>query len=247
MDLLTLASDQASGVINCTLIHQDTRLLRRGTLNHEEIRGDTEVEMVMRRTHTASPSAPPQKSRAWLFTCGTMPYTALIPAWLGLHQRAVAACSVLSAMKYADPGFVETQALLTAVTSEALHKSLYGDDVTTTHPEAAATVLAAATTPSQQRKTTERPQHPSFRSRMLNLAARLPAGVVGSFISSINAWALELERVRNGIAHEAKHDGDIFDLYSLTRKTTYLLYLTLMNEMGFDEPALRTAIEYKNL
>lgn len=247
MDLLTLASDQASGIIACTLVHEVPRTFR--LPDGRTIERDVEVEMVTRQVHTARPDDPPQKAHEWLFTCATKPYAEVVSAWLRVHEQAVAACSALFGLKYVESGYIDTQALMAAVAAEAMHKSLYGDQVTPPHREAAAAAAAdlAAATTARQKKVQTNLTAPNFRNRMLNLATRPATPVVASFIASADTWASEMETVRNGLAHEAKHPGDPMDLYKLSRSTTYLLYLVLMNEMGFDEALQRAAVGNKRL
>jgi hypothetical protein len=245
MDLLTFASNQASGVISCTLVLETSRVIephRDGWPNEMPI----EVELITRRIHTASPEEPPQDDHNWLFTCATKPYAELVAAWLPLHQRAVAACSVLFGLKYLDPGFLHTEALMIAVCAEAMHKSLYQDGVTPPHrkaQEVADMALAATNDRKEAAEITKRLTDVNYRNRLLNLAARPSQPIVDSIIPSATKLADQMANVRNGLAHEATHVGDPVDLFTVTQRTTYLLYLVLMSELGIEETGQRAAIQ----
>lgn len=243
MDLLTLASDQACGIISLVLIVPEGRVFDQGP-GQEPLVLPLEVEVIGRHIHTAEPEAKAQDGRKFLFTCAQVPFEDAISRWLHIRSTSEAACNVLFGMEYSDPGFTGTRALLVAVAAEAFHRTLYGNkSIESDTKSLRARVLAVIEETDLRKWASERLRNePSYRERLLSLASRPATAAVELLIPNVDDWVDQLVSVRNGLAHRGDH-GDVLDLHKLTLRTSYLLRLVLMNELGIDADRQHEAVQ----
>ena len=245
MDLLTLASGEASGVISRTLILKSPRLVRRGPDDPDPLHADVEVELVGRHVHTAHPDEAPQEAHHFLFTCANKPFGELVSTWLPLWRRTRAVCSLLFGLQYARPTFAETRVLSAAVASEALHRSLY-DGPAMPKENFGDLLKAILDGVDEEKKAWVRSRfrnEPSYKERLLDLAGRPAQDAVDFIIPDRDRWAKNLRDVRDGLAHTAGHDSAGIHKYDLAEVTTYLLYLILMNELGLPAETQLAAVQ----
>jgi len=209
MDLLTLATGEACGLISLILDLPDDLVIE--LAEGAQRREPKQAELIGRRVHTASPDAPAVRPHDLLFSCNDMPFEEAVPAWLGVRRRAASPCNVFFGMKYARPGFTETRLLLAAVTVESLDQALTG-------------------------------QRRSFRQRAKRLATIPSATIVGKIIPDIDSWSAQLAKARNGLAHDAAV-GVSAGLFGLEMRTTALISLVFMTQIGISEEVQRRAAE----
>jgi len=187
-DLLTLASGEASGLIEWMLTHRDrdTFYERDGSAYEWPV----SVESIGRRTYTATPDDPAVPEHRFRFTCRDVPFEELLPRWLTLRQKLNTACNVFFGLSYARPVYTETRLLLAAIAAEELHTSLE---------------------PVVSGKS-------SFKHRMRSLATRADPEALGAIIGDVDAWASRITRARHGLAHSGNdtHDEDLFRLEWMT-------------------------------
>ena len=245
MDLLTLASDEASGIISRTLVLKSPRLLHRTPDDPDPIRADVEVELLGRHVHTSRPDEAPQEAYRFLFTCANKPFDELVSTWLPLWRRTRAVCSLLFGLKYARPTFAETRVLSAAVASEALHRSLYDRPAMPEKDfkDMLKAVLDAVNDDTRVWVRSRFRNEPSYKERLLDLAGRPAQEAVDFIIPDRDKWAKNLRDVRNGLAHTAGHDSTGIHKYDLAEVTTYLLYLVLMNELGLPAEIQLAAVQ----
>jgi len=245
MDLLTLASGEASGVISRTLILKSPRLVRRGPDDPEPLHVDVEVELVGRHVYTARPDKPAQEAHRFLFTCATKPFDELVSTWLPLWRRTRAVYSLLFGLKYARPTFAETRVLIAAVAGEALHRSLY-DSPAMPKEDFKDLLKALLDVVDDEKKTWVRSRFRnelSYKERLLDLASRPAQDAVDFIVPDRDRWAKNLRDIRDGLAHTAGHDSAGLHKYDLAEVTTYLLYLILMDELGLPAEIQLTAVQ----
>ncbi len=73
---------------------------------------------------------------------------------------------------------------------------------------------------------------PNYRDRVLDLA-RIPAPeAIDAIIPEREIWANNLRDVRHGIAHGLVGRGTGIDISLLYERTTYVIYLVLMEALG---------------
>lgn len=245
MDLLTLASNEACGLISAwfELVTVDVIPERDG---RPPIERPIMVESLGRRVHTANPTAPATKIQEFTFTCRDLAFPDVLARWIPLRRRASEAANVYFGLKYSNPGFTETRLLLDAVAAEALHESLCGDA-----PELDAKVFAdrrtrllAAMQTEDERKWVKQKlrNDPSFRVRMTALAGIPEAEAVERIIPDVPRWADELVKARNGLAHTAGRDVGV-GLLELEDCTSALLTLVLLAEIGLSPEVQQRAAE----
>lgn len=242
MDLLTLASGEASGQVDLTLIHQQT-------IPHEDRDGsifqlDWRVEAFGSRTHTARPREEAVKDWRFLFTCGDRAFDELLPAWLVLRRRAPEACNVYFGQKYARPTYTEVRLLLSAITAETLHESLYGNETELPENEfleLRRRALEAIPDPEQQRWVKEKLRNtPSFRERLLSLAAKPDPTALAHVLPDADEWSRSLKDARNNLAHTGNERTDD-DIFHLERVTSSVIALILMSELGLSPESQQRA------
>ena len=238
MDLLTLASGEASGVISTVLVRQRPTV-HSGDDGEESLLYPKTIDVFAQHTHSPRPDASPQESRRFLFTCEDMPFDKLVAAWLPLRMKTLAASDVLFGLQYARPGFTETRLLSAAVAAESLHRTVYGSAPAMSESRFAAlreTVLEALDDPDDQLWVKERLHNQlSYKDRLLDLANRPAPEAVDRIIPDRAQWAKELRDARNGLAHTGSGADVTFDMFDLVEVTIFLLYLVLLKELGLSD------------
>lgn len=163
---------------------------------------ETRIEAFGGRIHTAAPDAEGPRDWDFRFRGADLPFDQVIPSWIRLRRRAADACNVLFGLQYARPTYTEARLLLVAIVAEALSVGL---DVVR--------------------------RNASYRQRLRGLAAVPDAASVEKIISDVEAWAAELMRARNSLAHTGNDDAKS-DIFELEWTTSSLLALVLMAEIG---------------
>lgn len=249
MDLVTLASGRASGLIRTTLFHENN--LEYADADGSVLRVPVEVESYGRRVHTPQPDAQGVAGHQFRFTCNDRPFDALVREWMRVRRTAAAACNVFFGLSYSEPTFTETRLLMTAVAAEALHSSLYGDATTMTKEHFTHlrdTVLAAVDDDADKQwlKAALR-NAPTFRERLQALAGVPNREAVEELIDDLDDWARRLVRARNGLAHSGDENGDP-DIFRLQWVSSGLITLVLMQELGLDAATqLRASVAHLKL
>lgn len=233
MDLLTLASGEPSGLIDLTLIHKQT-------IPHPNADGtvfdlEWRVDSYGARTHTARPNENAVADWNFLFTCRDVAFEEIVPRWLAIRRRAPEACNVFFGLRYARPRYTEVRLLLTAVTAETLHSSLYGDETELPADEfdaRRARILDSLTDPDEQRWAKEKLRNvPSFRERLLSLTSKPFAAALALVIPDVDSWARLLRSSRDSLAHTGNERTDE-DIFHLERSTSAVIALVFMNELS---------------
>ncbi|WP_375386717.1 HEPN domain-containing protein [uncultured Microbacterium sp.] len=233
MDLLTLASGEASGQIGLTLVHKDP-------IPHRDVDGTTfeyerRVDCYGSRTHTARPSETATADWRFLFSCRDQPFEELVPRWLALRRKAPEACNVLFGVRYSRPTYTEVRLLLAAITAETLHSSLYGDETelsTADFERIREAVLGALDDPIERQWARQRLRNsPSFRERLASLASKPDRLAMAAIVPDTERWTRQVRDARNLLAHTGNESTDE-DIFRLERVTTAVLSLVLMSELG---------------
>lgn len=212
MDLLTLASGRPCGQISLTLIHRDNQTTPDG--DGTPLEWETRVESFGGRIHTAEPDATGPHHWDYRFRCTDHPFNDVVPAWIRLRRRAGDACNVFFGLQYARPTYTEARLLLVAIVAEALSTGLDGVNALTNKA--------------------------SYRDKLRALAALPDKQALKSIIPDVEAWALELHRARNTLAHTGNDDAER-DIFELEWSTSSVLCLVLMAELGIVEEVQRRA------
>ncbi|MEI3867791.1 HEPN domain-containing protein [Microbacterium sp. CCNWLW134] len=244
MDLLTLASGEASGRIELTLVHEEP-------ISHPDSDGtifevERRVDSYGARIHTARPKDHAVDDWNFLFTCTDKSFDKVVPDWLALRRRAASACNVFFGMRYARPIFTEVRLLMMAIAAEALHQSIRGDE--TELPAAAFAelreqVLNAIPDASKREWVKARLRNvPSFRERMISLASIPAPGAVAELVPDVQRWARILRIARDNLAHTGNEQTQE-NIFHLERATSSLLSLVLMAELGLPAEAQERAVK----
>lgn len=241
-DLVTLATGEASGMINMTLIHKDP--FTRPDVDGTALERERRVDVFSKRTHTTDPKAASPRSRQLLFTCGDMPFDVLVPRWLHIRRRAPEACNVFFGLRYARPMYTEVRLLLLSITAETLHGSLYGnetelrDDV---FRSLRARVLDTAQDPRERDWLKPRLRNaPSFRERMVSLATKPDESALTLVIDDVTKWARTLRIARDNLAHTG-NEPTSEAIFSLEWVTNSLITLVLLAELGLSSDVQKRA------
>jgi hypothetical protein len=235
MDLLTLASGQACGIISEKLRYTEEITYKQIGGGGKTARMPRTVDVLQEHFYRGDVDSPPQRRDRFLFTCDDLPFPEVVSRWFALRQRALNACNILFGLKYAPPTLTEFRLLIVAVAAEAMHRSLYPN-----------TLLMLPADFERIRDKALRSQdgeddrdwvrskfrnEPSFRERMLDLADKPAPEAVEFIIPNRDSWARSLGNARNGLAHKAE-GGEPLDMFQLESVTEQLLYLVLLNELG---------------
>jgi hypothetical protein len=245
MDLLTLASGEASGQVELTLIHTES-------IPHPNADGsisqlEWHVESYGSRIHTARPRDEAVKDWRFLFTCSDRPFDELLPAWLTLRRRAPEACNVYFGQRYSRPTYTEVRLLLHAIAAETLHASLYGNETELPEDEFAELrrrVLDALPDPEQKSWVKQKLRNaPSFRERLVSLAAKPDPIALSMVVPDAERWSRLLRDARNNLAHTGnERTGE--DIFHLEAATESVIALVLMCELGLSTEIQQRAAKY---
>ncbi|WP_447589518.1 ApeA N-terminal domain 1-containing protein [Microbacterium lacticum] len=234
MDLLTLASGEASGQISLKFVHKDPNLQRGsdGTVHEWE----RQVESLGPLVHTPRADAPSPHVWQFRFTCNDLPFEEVAPRWLALRRRAPAACNVFFGMRYARPTFTEVRLLLTAITAEALHGALYSDETELSDEDfqsLRSRVLGVLDNEGERQWVKQKLRNtPSFRERLIALASKPDDAARETIIADVPRWARSLRTTRDNLAHTG-NEATTDDIFKLEWITSSLLTLVFMAELGF--------------
>ena len=58
------------------------------------------------------------------FTCQDLPFTTILPRWIELHERLLAASNIILGLRYAPAEYVENNLLTIVSAAEVLHREL---------------------------------------------------------------------------------------------------------------------------
>lgn len=256
VDLLTLASDRACGVISQVLVGQPESVDypeidldgKIGTIAVDEA---PEVAVYARRTVTASPEEKELHLHDFLFTCQDMPFEELVVGWLDLRQRVVRATNMLFSLKYSKPGTLQTQVLTAAVSAETLSRCLTDPEAVPMSTRDFEYVVRELRVAINRMSGADRKRFDGmlrnemgYRDRLIDVASMPPDVVIAKIIPDVESWAKELMNVRNGLAHGLEQSySEPEGLFLLLQRTQYLIYLVLMAELGLTESVLDRAVE----
>ncbi|GEK85189.1 HEPN domain-containing protein [Microbacterium aerolatum] len=212
MDLLTLAAGRPCGQISLTLIHRDNQVM--ADRDGSAVEYETRVESFGGRIHTAEPDRKAPHDWEFRFRCADLPFADLVPAWIRLRRRTADASNVFFGLQYARPTYTEARLLLIAIVAEALSAGMAG-----THPLK---------------------DKVSYRTRLRQLAGIPDEVAVERIVPDVEAWAQDLHRARNTLAHTGNDDAER-DLFELEWVTSSLLSLVFMAETGLPRDVQRRA------
>ncbi|WP_432882550.1 HEPN domain-containing protein [Kribbella sp. CA-245084] len=235
MDLLTLASGEACGILGERLYYPDTftGITPDGVSETTPTAGLAEV--IREKFYRGSAESPSKDSRTFLFTCRDESFANLVSRWLPLRANAANACEVLFGLQYAPPEIPSVRLLAVAVAAEALHRALYPDTIAMLPRDferISTQALRSIRDEDDGAWVRNRLRNePSYRERMLDLAIKPAPEAVEFIIPDRDTWARDLGNARNGLAHSAKA-AEARKMYDLESVTEQLLYLVLMAELG---------------
>ncbi|MBN8204884.1 hypothetical protein JF550_02805 [Microbacterium esteraromaticum] len=144
------------------------------------------------------------------FRCAELSFVQIVPDWIRLRRRAADACNVFFGLQYARPTYAEARLLLVAIVAEALSVGLGGTDGV------------------------------SYRMRLRGLAAIPDQQAIADVVPDIEAWARDLHRARNTLAHTGNDDAER-DIFELECATSSVISLVLMAELGMPADVQRRA------
>lgn len=236
MDLLTLASGSASGVIGMSVMPVPDE-------EAPEIeRRSRDVPVYVRHVRLAEPDA--DVVREWRFTCHDLPFDEAATSWMPLQAKALEGTSVYFGNYYSAGGYTESRALLTAVATEATHRAL-GElkQERDLDPEVFADrkrrALSAMDTQVERewmnRKLKNDAARITFRDRLHDMVSSVDPEAVSLILSDVDKWASDLTNTRNGLAHRA--DGSDRRLLELSQATEAVLTAYLLSLLGLGAPA----------
>ncbi|WP_280397457.1 HEPN domain-containing protein [Nocardia carnea] len=261
LDLLSLARDEPSSIIQQILVHDESCRTalpifdQAGALAFDE-NGKPLVEYtVMHRSATVhtqrvftsiSKSPSRSESKPFLFTAADMPLGEVLPKWLDLRRKVRTSTDMLFSLLYARPRYTEIRMLVAAAAAEALSRSL-DKDVLPMLPfdfDRLCTASLGAIDPRDHgRFLSVFRNEPNYRDRVLHLTCIPHPSAVDIVIPDREKWADDLRDARHGLAHGLQDRARTGNIGLLYERTIYLIYLVLMHELGFSEAVQVRAAE----
>lgn len=253
VDLLTFARNEPCAVIRQTLVHQDPETFHLpmfddsgeiivdndGRPQIEETSEWMEAEVHAQRVFTPdSDIRVPSSSHKFLFTAADMPFEEILPKWLELRQKVQRSTDMLFGLLYGRPRYAETRMLIIAAAAETLSRCLNEDAIPMTpfdFDRLRTRALGAIDPSDRDRFLSAFRNEPNYRDRIHDLA-RIPyPAAVDAIIPDRDTWANNLRDARHGLAHGLAGRGADINISLLYERTTYLIYLVLMHELGFSD------------
>lgn len=235
-DLLTLAAGTACGVISLGFEHVQDHVVRDPwDPNGEPRRLSISFYSRGRRIYQASPDEPAVRADKFRFTAGDKALSYLLPEWLRVRRACGSASNIYFGNFYAPASYTEMRLFTMAVTAESLHTAMFGTDGAATSQDEvrhARDVVKEHLEHGRARELVlEALKHgPTFQERMVHLAGVPNAEAVQLLIPDVEAWARELKKARNGVAHGAidKLSPEMFQLFKQTEDLIALVYMQLL-------------------
>lgn len=248
-DLITFATGEPCAITEYTITHQTPERRRRPVLDDERrIRTEEYDRSVVATVHAPwsttprPPGTPTKKTHKYLFTGTDVAIDACITSWFELRTRARRGVDMLLSLTYADRTFLQTEMLILAAAAEALHRSIAPETLRML-PADFTRIMNTATKNlgPDEKQILDNAIHnePTYRERLIDLAAIPSPPAVDALIPDVGKWAKDLTRVRNGLAHSmasylAKPE-DLNDMFVLRQQTQLLLQLVVMTKLELPE------------
>jgi hypothetical protein len=246
-DLLTLAAGTACGVISLGFEHVEEQIVRDPRDPNGEPRKLTiPFYSRGRRIYQASPDEPAVRADKFRFTAADTAFSDLLPNWLRVRRACGSASNIYFGNFYAPASYTEMRLFTMAVTAESLHAAMFGTEGAATSQDEVRHARNLVKEHFEQGRARELvlealKHGPTFQERMVHLAGVPNAEAVQLLIPDVGAWARELKKARNGVAHGAidKLSPEMFQIFKQTEDLLALVYMQLL---GFDaEVQLRAA------
>lgn len=186
-------------------------------------------------------------SHRMLFSPRDLPFADLVPAWFALHKRLQPATSVLLSQWYAPDQHAETRLMAVLSALESLHRRLHPDARFLTDPDFALLKSQVLEGVPEENVAWVRDRiwnEPSFKARLLELAADLPPTVVKQCVPHVHRWANESRDARNWLAHgfEPKQALDGAQMVVLAEMAQSVLTLHLLRQLAIPEARMLKAV-----
>lgn len=229
-DLVSLATNSAAGIISVGLDLAPSGAGPAGS------RGMAGTCALFQPAAVGDPDTRAIDGPEMLFSCATVPFEELMPAWCHLDERVHPAIAMVLGLRYLSDQYVETQLLVAAGAAEALHQALPHTN-SPVPQEAFASIREAALAQvpeayqgwfkSKIRNT------PTLRDRLVDLAAHADPEATGMLIPDAAEWARVTVRARNDLAHTGRSVAVSFEqLVAATEATRALVLLDLLQELN---------------
>ncbi|WP_338890524.1 HEPN domain-containing protein [Rhodococcus sovatensis] len=248
-DLVTFATGEPSAITEYTITHQTPERRRRPILDDERrIRTeeyDRTVVATVRApwsTTSRAPGTPTKETHKYLFTGTDVAIDDCITRWFELRTTARRGIDMLLSLTYGDRTFLQTEVLILAAAAEALHRSIAPVTLRMLPADFARIMTTAMKNlEPDEKQILQNAIHnePTYRERLIDLAAIPSAPAVDALVPDVENWARDLTRIRNGLAHSmasylAKPE-DLDQMFALRQQTQLLLQLVVMAELQLSE------------
>lgn len=210
------------------------------------------VAVYFTSVYASRPDAKPVYRFDALFTARDAPFETLMPAWFEACERFGPVVGMLLGLRYVERTYVENRVITSVAAAEGLHRRLLPEEtyVSTDDFDALTATLTDAVPDKHRNWLTDRLwNEPSLNKRLQQLAEQLPAAATAPFLPKPSRWSRRTTDTRNWLVHrfELENPPDGAEMYVLSRLTSSVLTLLLMQVLGLDEAHLaRVADEQKS-
>ncbi|MGO2661843.1 MAG: HEPN domain-containing protein [Propionibacterium freudenreichii] len=170
------------------------------------------------------------------FTCQDLPFTTILPRWIELHERLLAASNIILGLRYAPAEYVENNLLTIVSAAEVLHRELkLGKQPI---PNEAFKTMRDSMLDQIPNKHHPRPKgnirnKSTLRERLHDIVNLLDPSVVAELIPDVKTWARNTAIARNSLAHEGKTPGKPpEELMAIVNSTTAILLFVVLDNLG---------------
>lgn len=239
-DLVSLATNSAAGIISVGLD------LAPSGAEPVSSRGRADACALFQPAAVGDPAARAIDGSQMLFSCATVPFEELMPAWCQLDERMHPAIAMVLGLRYLSDQYVETQLLVAAGAAEALHQGLPHTQLPVPEEEFTSIRKAVLThVPKQYQEwfKSRIRNTPTLKERLQDLAAHADPEATSAIIPDVDEWARVTVRARNDLAHTGRSDAVNFDqMVAATEATRALVLLNLLQELNVPSKEQRRVV-----
>jgi hypothetical protein len=245
-DLLTLATGQACGVHEITLVRR-----RPDEDNANEVVDrpwrPVEVRAYVQLVYLSDPDEQALLPERMLFTLRDVAFSEVLPAWLALNERVEPVPGMLFGIRYISRSYTENRLITAVAAAEALHRRLLPDETYIGADDFKAMWTAIRdVVPNEHRSfvKSRMRNEPSFRERLLQLVELLGAELVRPFMPDPSKWAATTRDARDSLVHRFPDPAppDSNGMYVLAEMTSAIITLNLLQKLDIPRRRLEDVV-----
>lgn len=170
-----------------------------------------------------------------LFTCGTIPFSEVVPRWYEVHSQMQTAINMIMSLRYAPTQYIESNLLTSVGAAEVIHRRLKIGTrpfPTDTFTDMRSAMLAQVPEEHRGRFRSAIRNDQTLRDRLHDLVNHLESTIISRLMPDAEEWAKRAVRARNNLAHEGKTNHSDEELITIVDVTTIVVIFIVLQKLG---------------